>query len=101
MPTQNENRPAGGDATLTARHITLIALGIALVIVALWGGSFLIINRVFPDLQSSGLFGSSFGAVHALFSALALAGVILVILLQTRELALQRSDLKSTRGEIE
>ncbi len=100
MPTQNENMPARRNAPLTTRQITLMALIIALAIVAVWGGSYLIINQVFPDLQSSSLFGSSFGAIHALFSALALAGVILVILLQTRELGLQRSDLEATRIEI-
>ncbi len=100
MPTQDKNKPAENKATAAPRKIVLLVLGIALVIVALWGVSYPVINRVFPDLQSSGFFGSSFGAVHALFSALALAGIILVILLQTRELALQRSDLKNTRKEI-
>jgi hypothetical protein len=100
MPTQNAHKPTRPDKTLTSRQIGLIALIMTLVIVALWGGSYLIIDRVFPDLQSSGLFGNSFGAIQALFSALALAGVILAILLQNRELALQRSDLKSTRMEI-
>ncbi len=101
MPAQNENKPTKHDAPLTTRKNTLITLIIALTIVAVWGGSYLIINQVFPDLQNAALFGGSFGAIHALFSALALAGVILVILLQTRELALQRSDLESTRMEIE
>ncbi|MCP3951695.1 MAG: hypothetical protein GY697_05670 [Desulfobacterales bacterium] len=100
MPTQNENKPARRNALLTTRQIIVRALIIALAIVAVWGGSYLIINQVFPDLQSASFFGSSFGAIHALFSALALAGVILVILLQTRELALQRSELESTRMEI-
>jgi predicted DNA-binding protein YlxM (UPF0122 family) len=45
-------------------------------------------------------FGDSFNYVNALFSALALAGVILTIVLQTRELRLQREELQETRNEL-
>lgn len=40
-----------------------------------------------------GQFGDMFGAVNALFSGLAFAGVIIAVILQKRELALQRREL--------
>ncbi|WP_261511624.1 putative phage abortive infection protein [Chryseobacterium paludis] len=45
--------------------------------------------------------GDSFGAVNALFSGLALAGIILTILMQREELKLQRRELVLTRKEME
>jgi hypothetical protein len=47
-----------------------------------------------------GSFGDMFGAVNALFSGLALAGVIYAILMQREELALQREELRATRSEL-
>jgi hypothetical protein len=46
-----------------------------------------------------GTIGDSFGAVNALFSGLALAGVVCAILLQREELQLQREEIKATRVE--
>lgn len=45
------------------------------------------------------LFGDSFGAVNALISAFAFAGVIVAIVIQRNELRLQREDLKLQREE--
>jgi len=42
-----------------------------------------------------------FGVVNALFSGLALAGVIFTIFLQSKELSLQRDELKQTRSVFE
>ncbi len=41
-----------------------------------------------------------FGAVNALFSGLAFAGIIYTIFLQKEELALQREELKANREEL-
>ncbi|GAA5445405.1 hypothetical protein Misp06_03608 [Microbulbifer sp. NBRC 101763] len=41
-----------------------------------------------------------FGAVNALFSGLAFAGLIYTIILQKNELGLQREELRLTRDEI-
>lgn len=41
-----------------------------------------------------------FGSINALFSGLALAGIILTILLQRKELTLQRQELQDTREEL-
>lgn len=51
--------------------------------------------------QSMGLFGDSFGAVNALISALAFAGVIVTFRLQRKELDLQRKELEAQRLEFE
>ncbi|KAA6326748.1 hypothetical protein EZS27_024188 [termite gut metagenome] len=45
------------------------------------------------------LFGDSFGAVNALISAFAFAGVIVAIVIQRNELRLQRKDLELQRNE--
>lgn len=55
----------------------------------------------FDNWPARGTFGDMFGAVNALFSGLALAGVVYAILLQRRELALQRQELELTRHELE
>lgn len=46
------------------------------------------------DEVARGVFGDKFGAVNALFSGLAFAGIIFTIYLQRRELALQRADIQ-------
>jgi hypothetical protein len=45
-------------------------------------------------------FGNMFGAINALFSAFAFAGLIFAILLQREDLALQREELVETREEL-
>jgi hypothetical protein len=46
-----------------------------------------------------GAFGDMFGAINALFSGLAFAGIIFTILLQREELKLQRKELELARIE--
>ena len=48
---------------------------------------------------TAGVFGDSFGAVNALISALAFAGVLVTFRLQRKELDLQRQELKAQREE--
>lgn len=48
-----------------------------------------------------GTFGDMFGGVNALFSGLAFLGIIITILLQSKELSLQRQELKDTRDELQ
>ena len=48
-----------------------------------------------------GSFGDMFGAVGALFSGLAFAGVILTVYYQTQELRLQRAEVEQTRAAVE
>ena len=53
----------------------------------------------FPDIKTA-QFGDRFEAVNALFAGLAFAGVIFAIILQWKELGLQRQELQDTRAEI-
>jgi hypothetical protein len=53
-----------------------------------------------PDWTHRGTFGDMFGAVNALFSGLAFAGIIYTITLQRQELSLQREELALTRNEL-
>lgn len=52
------------------------------------------------DNPERGTFGDMFGSVNALFSGIALAGIIFTIYLQKEELRLQRLELKETRKEL-
>lgn len=64
------------------------------------------VNAYFSDWTESGTFGDTFGALNAVFSGLALAGVVVTILIQRtelknqrEELILQRNEMKETRKE--
>jgi hypothetical protein len=59
-----------------------------------------IVNHFFSDWTKSGTFGDTFGALNALFSGLALAGVIVTILIQRTELQNQRTELSLQRNEM-
>lgn len=52
------------------------------------------------DDNNKALFGDSFGAVNALISAFAFAGMIVAFILQRYELKLQRKELQMTRDEM-
>ena len=54
----------------------------------------------FDEWPIRGLVGDMFGVGNAVFSALALVGVIIAIYLQNKELGLQREELKLTRSEV-
>lgn len=72
------------------------------VVLGLWLASwyFVINNSTLQEWAARGQFGDMFGAVNALFSGLAFAGVIIAILLQREELELQRKELVQTREEL-
>ena len=75
-------------------------VAIAATVIALWVAGGLAVYYFLPDWPVRGTLGDSFGAVNALFSGLALAGVVYAILLQQRELSLQRAELAQTREEL-
>ena len=58
------------------------------------------LSDFFPGIKPTEQFGDRFEAVNALFAGLAFAGVIFAIILQWKELGLQRKELKNTRAEI-
>lgn len=67
------------------------------IIIILWIINFLFAMPI-PMLPSDkGVFGDSFGPLNVLFSGLAFAGIIISIKLQSKELHLQREELKLQR----
>lgn len=74
-----------------------------LLFVILWLGLPFLVSIIFRDIEEwskiYGPFGDSFETVNALFSGLALAGVIYAILLQRQDLEIQSKELKLSRRE--
>lgn len=70
----------------------------AIVVIGLWVWTyFALVDR---DKDWRGTFGDMFGGINALFSGLAFGGIIITILLQSKELSLQRDELKNTTEEL-
>jgi hypothetical protein len=69
-----------------------------LVVLFLWILGWLLMDT-FIDSEDHGIFGDKFGSINALFSGFALAGIIYTIVLQKKELSLQREELEETREE--
>ena len=76
-----------------------IALSLAAVIIVLWLAFGAIILWQF-GWTGQGTFGDTFGVLNALFSGLAIGGVIVAVIMQKQELAYQREELKLTRKEL-
>ena len=70
-------------------------------VIVLWIASWLGISVFIDEPTNRGVFGDMFGAVNALFSGLAFAGLIVTLLYQKEELQLQREELRETRKELE
>ncbi|MBF0376015.1 MAG: putative phage abortive infection protein [Desulfamplus sp.] len=80
------------------KELTLNSLyKLMILIFFVWLISGITLNGV----DERGTFGDMFGAINALFSGFAFAGVIFAILLQRQELELQRKELELTRNELE
>ena len=69
------------------------------VLTHLWAAHFF--THVANEDNNKALFGDSFGAVNALISAFAFAGMIVAVMLQRHELRLQRHELRQTYEEME
>lgn len=74
-----------------------ISIAASLVIILSWIYTYYELKDLDPNVR--GTFGDMFGSINALFSGLALAGIIITILLQQKELRLQRQELSATREE--
>lgn len=72
--------------------ILKIACIAALVVLLVWALTFLLF--FITESSERGQFGDMFGAVNALFSGLAFAGLIITLILQKTELGLQRDELE-------
>lgn len=61
----------------------------------------IILASQFDELSDRGTFGDSFGALNAIISGLAFAGIIFTIFLQQNQLQMQREELALQRKELE
>jgi len=68
-----------------------IGAGLGCLMLALWL-SWVLIWLLVDDWAAAGQFGDAFGAINALFTGLALAGVIIAMLMQREELKLLRKE---------
>ncbi|WP_339234629.1 hypothetical protein MKX40_17945 [Paenibacillus sp. FSL R5-0517] len=79
------------------RYLLLIVL----LIISMWGSTWYFIPLWYPkETLEAGTFGDMFGAVNALFSGLAFAGLIYTITVQRQELALQREAITMQTEEL-
>ncbi len=68
--------------------------GVLLLYLLSWGA----IECIYEKPEEAGQFGDQFGAVNALFSALALAGVIYTLIQQQQEMKAQRREFMNSRA---
>jgi uncharacterized membrane protein len=82
------------------KSFCIIGLIVALIVVVAWGTCFCFGYKNWGcseiGLNNFGLFGDSFGIVNALFSGLALVGVVFAIFLQREDIKLQREDIQQS-----
>lgn len=81
------------------QKVKRIARFSVIVVTIVWALT-LILFFIFKNSEERGQFGDMFGAVNALFSGLAFAGLIITLILQRKELGLQRDELEETRKEL-
>jgi flagellar biosynthesis component FlhA len=74
--------------------------GIILTVLVLWASSAGVIILTLDDWSSRGTFGDLFGAINALFSGLALAGLVYSLYRSREELGLQREEIELNRKEL-
>ncbi len=84
-----------------SKYDLILKIGIPVVVLAWLGVSTVVyfLSQGIEDL-TPGTAGDMFGAVNALFSALAFAFLIYTALMQREELKLQREELRETRKEL-
>lgn len=71
-----------------------------LLVIIIWFLSTILIIFGLDNWSDRGTFGDLYGAVNALFSGLAFAGLIYTIVLQKRDLELQRNEIALNRAEL-
>lgn len=73
---------------------------LAAFVVAIWLLAATLLWLLLPTLEERGQFGDLFGAVNALFSGLAFAGLYSALKVQQSQLELQRNELTLQREEL-
>lgn len=72
----------------------------AIFVVVFWSASFAWIYVSVGDWEVRGQLGDMFGAVNSLFSGLAFAGLIVTLILQRKDLNLQRESIQQTNDQL-
>jgi len=85
---------------LSQKKLKQIVIWIIVVVLLLWVGSGFGAYLLLDNWSDRGAFGDTFGFINVLFSGLAFVGIILAIILQSKELEYQRKELQQTRAEI-
>ena len=75
----------------------VIAGAVSVFVVGLWFLSWALISQGLGSPNSPENFGDMFGAINALFTGLAFAGVIVAIFMQREDLKLQQRELTESR----
>ena len=70
-------------------------------VILIWGASAILIILLLSEWSERGNFGDLFGAVNALFSALAFAVLIYTIVLQREEIKQNREEIVLNRKELQ
>lgn len=91
------NRQKDSNSNKVIRYAALIFI----VCFLLWVALGAVVYLRFSTWDDRGKVGDMFGAANALFSGLALAGVVLALLLQREQLALQHQESLSNREGLE
>ncbi|MBZ0273785.1 hypothetical protein K8I61_17230 [bacterium] len=98
LETEKRKREIAEKIKAENRVFFTLAIKVAGVVFGLW----LLFGWIAPpgDAERAGQFGDQFGSVNALFSGLAFAGVIVALIMQRRELQLQREQLEAQLEEL-
>ena len=90
------------DEVESQRNYIVIAIIAGAIVIAFWLVNYdIMVDSKGTDLFGErGTFGDMFGAVNALFSGLAFAGLIVTLIMQHDELKLQREEISQTNKEL-
>lgn len=78
-----------------------VLVKLIILVIFIWALSAILIIAFLPEWSDRGTFGDLFGAVNALFSALAFAVLIYTIILQRMEIKQNREEIVLNRKELE
>lgn len=74
----------------------IIFAALCVVLLVIIQAYFIYVKQTFGKLENASVYGDSFGALNAVFSGLAFAGVIVTVLIQMEELRATRDELKKS-----
>ena len=97
LETSDESKNKNPKLETKFKYIKIAKISV-LVTLGIWALSFFLLLF---SADKRGTFGDMFGAVNALFSGLAFAGLIITLIMQHEELGLQRQEIAQTNKELE